>query len=325
VLIPSLYAPYVRIPTSKVELAFSCVPASLEVELVTRYAQLRQVDLAVQPRNAINRTVAYTLALPQSTTVAGTMHLSVAPEPVQLTAVSQAMQKPGDGANVIYTLLFDRIPAIDLQSVRVTSQQGQDPVCMTLTYQGAALVAVAAHGATLMRYKLLQEELSNLVLGFNNSIANLLLGGMVVAFLWFTYLALSASVQLYLGSDQSVLKRLDGRFGKAPHPVRIKGKRAFVSTEFTIINRRLTFAKAVGPAFGFLLTVSSLSAALHPSVQAAQDTFRFVSGIQIAVIATFVGLAIRIAAQVAQRSYRSLAERLLSLAADNTHAATGGP
>ena len=45
---------------------------------------------------------------------------------------------------------------------------------------------------------------------------------------------------------------------------------------------------------GFMLTVSSLVESLRPATQSSQNAYAFISGIQIAVVATFLGLAIRI-------------------------------
>jgi biopolymer transport protein ExbB/TolQ len=170
---------------------------------------------------------------------------------------------------------------------------------------------------------LIQEELSNIVYGFNTSVSNLLLAGMTVALVWFGYVLSIGAVAAYVSSSKSIRKALAKRVASAPARLRQGGEEAFLRAEFKLTNRRLAFAKTMGPALGFLLTVSSLSAALHPSVQATQDTFRFVSGIQIAVIATFIGLAIRIVAHWAQRVYVDLAERLLLLLADEQGDAAG--
>jgi biopolymer transport protein ExbB/TolQ len=61
------------------------------------------------------------------------------------------------------------------------------------------------------------------------------------------------------------------------------------------------FLQALGPAVGFILTVSSLIEALQPSTRAGNDLGGFLTGIHIAMISTFLGLLLRIVALEASR------------------------
>lgn len=67
-------------------------------------------------------------------------------------------------------------------------------------------------------------------------------------------------------------------------------------------DRWFRFLQALGPALGFILTVSSLVQALHPSsLLGTRDLDGFLSGIHVAMISTFLGLLIRIVALEAAR------------------------
>jgi hypothetical protein len=59
---------------------------------------------------------------------------------------------------------------------------------------------------------------------------------------------------------------------------------------------RFRYLQALGPAVGFILTVSSLIQALHPAVQAANDLEEFLRGVHVAMVSTFLGLALRLLA-----------------------------
>jgi len=61
------------------------------------------------------------------------------------------------------------------------------------------------------------------------------------------------------------------------------------------------FLQALGPALGFILTVSSLVQALHPALFKANNLDGFLNGIHVAMISTFLGLLLRIIALEAAR------------------------
>lgn len=54
------------------------------------------------------------------------------------------------------------------------------------------------------------------------------------------------------------------------------------------------FFQIFGPAFGFLFTITSLIAGLHPSAQIGRDVSQFFVAIQVAMTSTFIGLFMRI-------------------------------
>jgi biopolymer transport protein ExbB/TolQ len=85
------------------------------------------------------------------------------------------------------------------------------------------------------------------------------------------------------------------------------------------LDKRFQFLQALGPAVGFILTVSSLVEALHPALLTANDLDAFLKGIHVAMIATFVGLLLRLVALEAARVNDKLlarADTLLALPQD---------
>jgi biopolymer transport protein ExbB/TolQ len=69
--------------------------------------------------------------------------------------------------------------------------------------------------------------------------------------------------------------------------------------------------QALGPAVGFILTVSSLVGALHPALRSSNNLDGFLTGIHVAMISTFIGLLLRIIALWGERFNNELYERAL--------------
>jgi hypothetical protein len=318
-LIPSIYDPYVRVPSDRLSFTLGCLPESVQVHVLNSYVVARQAQIAVTAPGAERPAKTVSFQVAKIAAEGGSQQVELTFPQAELKSTLQAAASLGGSANYVYTILFDRTPFIDLRTVHVVSTFPGTSPCAQTDYDGKELLqAIRSPSAKLMRLKLMQEELSDLVLAFNNSAANVCLGFMVVAFLWFAYLLMAGTKRLYFSPDSALLTDFRRFVDQAPSDLKKQGEEALLNVQFQLQNRNFAFAKTMGPAFGFLLTVSSLSAALHPSLQATQDTFRFVSGIQIAVIATFVGLAIRIVAQFGQRVHRDLAERLLLLLRQST-------
>jgi biopolymer transport protein ExbB/TolQ len=70
---------------------------------------------------------------------------------------------------------------------------------------------------------------------------------------------------------------------------------------WSVRDKRFKFYQAIGPAVGFMLTVTSLIQALHPALRVAGDLDGFLNGIHIAMASTFVGLLLRFIALTAAR------------------------
>ncbi len=315
IFVPALWKPYVRVPATALVIRLNCVPSSVHVFVRSSYANTAgggQIELREKPGETPTRI--FSLEAIHSERLDHRLRVDLALSDVDQVWLAEATAKFKDPPLFTYSVLFGRLPHLDLQKLQVDASNAPAHACVDQKYKREALMKMLdGPKPTLMRYRVLQEDLGDLVLAFNNAVANLLLGGMLVALLWFSYLLVSSTRQLKMTTDTKLYEKFAQRYELADPSLRRQGRRAVVETEYRLTYRRLAFAKASGPALGFLLTVSSLSAALHPSVQSSQDTFRFVSGIQTAVIATFIGLSIRIVAHATQRSYRKLQERLLKL------------
>ena len=82
-----------------------------------------------------------------------------------------------------------------------------------------------------------------------------------------------------------------------------------IEMEYLRQDTRYRLFQVLGPAFGFLMTVSSLIAALHPSLQKSQNISIFFGAMQVAMVSTFIGLAIRIIAMLLQRINNKIFDR----------------
>jgi hypothetical protein len=111
---------------------------------------------------------------------------------------------------------------------------------------------------------------------------------------------------------------MKGRFSEATPTLRKFGEDAILNADFLQTQRRLVFAKNIGPICGFALTVSSLIAALHPVMQIEKDSFSFLSSLQLALVATLVGLGMRLLAEFAIRFHRQAYEIQIAILAEET-------
>jgi hypothetical protein len=313
--IPSVYHPYLRVSSSRLEFDLACLPERIEIDIQSRYAQMQGGQITVQGVN--NGSVVDTIVVPPpSDTGEAANPLQIPVFEKDAIPVTKKIEQLRIKPQFRYSIFFARTPNIDIRGIHIVDGPLAEQKCANNDYSGKELrKLIKAPDAfkRIMRYKLMQEELSDIVLLFNGPVANIFLACMLVAFLWFTYLLMSGMKRLYTWSDKALERDFKKRVESTPEELKNQGEVAVLYAQFQLQSRNFSFAKTMGPAFGFLLTVTSLSAALHPSVQATQDTFRFISGIQVAVIATAVGLAIRIVAHFGQRVYRDLAERLALL------------
>jgi hypothetical protein len=69
------------------------------------------------------------------------------------------------------------------------------------------------------------------------------------------------------------------------------------------------FFQIFGPAFGFIFTITSLIAGLHPSAQIGRDVSQFFIAIQIAMTSTFIGLFMRIISMWLQMINNKISDR----------------
>lgn len=308
VFVPTAFNPYVRVESSNIEFSLGCLPRTIEVDFRTA-ALPSTVTATFNVQSAPAADEMYTATSFQAADGL-TGYLIEAPEKLHAFALSLGSHL----RRVRYSMFFGQVPAIDIQKLQIHQSPQDLGDCSAHQFSGSRLLNIIVNPSKhLMRYRLLQEDVGDVLYTFNGSFSNVVLGLMIVAFFWQIYVVSIGAYRAYLSGDEVLVRDARQRCTIAPPALSKGGSVATIRADFAYMNRRLSFAKTLGPAVGFLLTVSSLSAALHTSAAATQDTFRFLSGIQIAIVATFVGLAIRIVAQFGQRAYRDMSERQLAL------------
>jgi hypothetical protein len=241
----------------------------------------------------------------------GTEFLLILPEDKKPKAAGAFNQ----GTTAIMTFQFSRVPALDLSDVQITYVgQSTSGACEPEELKGNDLKKrILGTSPRTMSFALIQDKLSDFLLKANELVGNVLLCSLVVALFWIATWVAWGFTATYLLSDDALIRTVTkSRVAAQPAPQRSE-LATRVKIEYSKVYRRLAFARVVGPATGFLLTVTSLVAGLHPSVVAAQDTFHFISSLQLALVATFMGLAVRIAAEFAIRFQRDAAMRKLEI------------
>jgi hypothetical protein len=149
-----------------------------------------------------------------------------------------------------------------------------------------------------VRFRYIRNDLARAIYEINDFVSNWVLTSMVVGI---SLLALQVSVlevRCYFYPSRA-LKKVFGLAAGSGEPVdRADQQRAFDEFAAQWQTRDVLFQhlQALGPALGFLLTVSSLVEALHPSIRSANDLDGFLVGIHVALISTFLGLLMRIIA-----------------------------
>jgi hypothetical protein len=187
--------------------------------------------------------------------------------------------------------------------------------CKQQRLEAAELLMMQTNSrASLARLRPIQTQISNLILDYNERVATILIGLMVVATFFYLGLMLVLWGRANFVTDKKFNAQTRSRLASVKPELRQKGAAAVIQADFSRTQRRLIFAKNIGPICGFALTVSSLIAALHPAVQVEKDSFSFLSSLQLALVATLLGLAMRVLAEFAIRFHRRVSEIQLELA-----------
>jgi hypothetical protein len=304
--VPYLWHPYVRIPSSTVKLHLNCVPKDL---VVTTGPGLSDPKLVAVDHRGLGGARAITRVVQQTppTLIEDRTSQFRLPRPNSTAATATVDEQD----TFVAVIEFSRSPFVDIRSVEVIPEVGHDG-CRRETIAGDALAAaIQQDGKKLLRYRMVQDAISDVVLAFNSTVGNLTLAGMLVYLVWTLTVLGEAFWGRYVRSEDELRQAVEAMRKKLGVERRDFDDRELVRGRAFQAQQRLAMAKVLGPALGFLLTVSSLAAALHPVVQAQQDAFQFISAIQIAILSTLVGLAIRIVAQVAGAWLRGGADRTL--------------
>jgi hypothetical protein len=135
----------------------------------------------------------------------------------------------------------------------------------------------------------IREDIANFLFFNNDFIGNLIMTFMLFFIIPLTYIFCSKSSKLLFRKHfKNRIKRID--------LINLKKDELRINyfEKYSKENAFFTFLTILGPAIGFLLTISSLIAGLHPSLFSSEDIGQFFSAIQLAMVSTFLGLFIRI-------------------------------
>jgi hypothetical protein len=229
--------------------------------------------------------------------------------------IQTAVRELRDSERAVVNVHVGRVPSLDI--VRIVFARNHFMTrCPFATFEGSQLNGIIVNpDANVRHLRLTQEMIGDLTFKFNETVGNVLLAAMVIAMFWVIGYVSAGLTFCYFVSDKSLKKTIDKRKKEIREHGISDGLVEVLEMDFVHLERRMSFARAVAPALGFLLTVSSLIAALHPSVQIEQDAFRFVTSLQLAMTAKLVGLLIRIAAEFAIRLHRNVALRKIAMLA----------
>ena len=144
-----------------------------------------------------------------------------------------------------------------------------------------------------------REFVSNLLLRYNDDLTNVLLAALMFACLSFS-VPLIREVQ-YFYFHEKYWEHLKKKYGLChDNTNKIRELQIRYGEDFLKKDSFFRLWQVLGPAFGFVMTISSLIAGLHPSLRATQSINMFFEAIQVAMVSTFVGLLLRIVATIRQ-------------------------
>lgn len=305
ILWPFASNPYVRVPAYRFAVDVQCAPTKVVVH--TREADQRPVAASLE-----SQLYSSGKSIPQVTTLLSTVDgqstttFLVPPEIDDQLVTETARHR--------VILEFSRQPFVDITAIEAFGSTN-DSDCRGEALAGHELAArIIGASALVMPFRLVQDDISRIIVGTNQTIGNVLLTCMLVGLAYVMWLAMQAyalTLRSFVPSDRaSATEQKDQTKGGT-----IDAEDLLCEGAYLVRMRRLALARVLGPAVGFLLTVSSFAASLSPTVQGQQDSFQFLSAIQIAVLSTFVGLLVRIVAHLAMVWTRDAREALMASAA----------
>ena len=140
------------------------------------------------------------------------------------------------------------------------------------------------------------KTISNFLIKFNNPASNLI----ITILIFYVFILLFELFQ-YLKFDlftQSLEKKIAKKYKFLNNMEQVKED--FAEFYFKR-SSKYKLSQLLGPSIGFLLTISSLIVGLNPNIREIQNISLFFDSIQVAMISTFIGLAIRIIAICLQK------------------------
>jgi len=149
------------------------------------------------------------------------------------------------------------------------------------------------------------KTISNVLLKFNEPIGNFIL----TFFSLYTFILINELIikMWYNWKRSSLEKYINKIYLKYNNIELVKIKLTELYMENEI---RYKFLQILGPAMGFLLTISSLIVGLNPIIREVQNLNIFFESIQIAMVSTFIGLIIRIVSIILQKLNNSIFSKI---------------
>jgi hypothetical protein len=152
----------------------------------------------------------------------------------------------------------------------------------------------------------IREDIAKLLLVYNDEISNFLMTGMTIYLFPLAIEFTLACLRLLRRQHfrNFIIKKY--KLSKEITKEQLEYAQSEFSIAFMSKDRRYQFLQIAGPAFGFVLTISSLIVGLHPSLRTESNMAEFFSAIQIAMMSTLIGLTIRIFAILLQKTNNTL-------------------
>lgn len=323
--------PYARVPGNTLEFVLACVPDEFGIEFRSNDSRVLKAEISVDALDE-NSAVLKQIVAPADLRVVQSDNTSSSASMLLSDGTRKTLSADVRARVSTRVVVFLRKkPFTDVQQVELRrgSVGSNSLACKAHSYSGDELSELIPRdtGVQLLHINLIQERLSDYLLLFNSSVGNLILMVLCAVLLWAMWRVGDAALQRWKVREaklQQVAEKVVNEATSRDAAI----LRDQLAAQYWHDCRWSNFWKVAGPAFGFLLTVSSLAASLHPSVQAARDAYAFVAGIQIAVISTFIGLLIRIFAHidtsVRQNSLNRVAIGATNLLSESVTGASAG-
>lgn len=302
--------PYLRFAGQRAELRFACVPEVAEVVLRSKFTSIDRAELDLvtsSGRFQVGR-------LDVRPAVSDPRIVSITTPEARRAEIARKELSAGQVVLESRLLLYSpATPSFDVSGVDIRPLALDGPVastCPSTGFHGSGLanLVVLARDVQLKRTNVLTEFLADRIYELNDLFGNVLLGVLCCAFismLWHVASAIRAIPWSVKAAERAVRELANQR----PNS-NLEALKEELSADYVKNVRWLQFWKLVGPALGFLLTVSSLSAALHPAVRTASNAYFFIASIQLAIVSTCLGLLVRLAAQGAVSARWTTTRRL---------------
>lgn len=207
-----------------------------------------------------------------------------------LIANDKSTPKDPDATALRIKVLFDSNTSLEITSVFIDHNM-QD---IEIFY----LKNLFSTSKKLNKYKYIRSDISNLLLKYNDPVSNIMLTILTISLIPLFYEIIRKLYRCYFA------KNMEAYLKSEFNPSNEEAVNNAVISYGENYGKRASmyrFLQLMGPAIGFTLTISSLIAGLHPSLQEVRNIKIFFETIQVAMVSTFLGLLIRIMAIVLQK------------------------